>query len=712
VTAVRVRSAIAAALAVTLASLAIGQASGGSPPDPYLWLEQVDSPRAMSWVRAENAKTIAVLEKDPRYAMLFRQALTIAQARDRIPDPDILDGGVFNFWQDAAHVRGIWRRTSLKSYRSAAPQWATVLDLDALAATEKANWFLKGETCAEPAEQRCLLSLSDGGEDAVTVREFDLSSAAFVQAGFVLPHGKQRVAWEDDDTLLVSRQWNPGELTTSGYPFIVKRLRRGQNLSQASEIFRGTASDGGYGVSPIVLHDAAGHRAALIRRPLTTFESEHYLVYGGKVAQLALPQKAAIETFIDDQLIVSLAEDWTVESRTFSQGSLVAIDWAQATRDPRHLRPVLLYAPGPRQSFSSAAATSDSLLVTTFDNVRGRAFTYHHDTNETWSHARLQLPDNATISIADTNLHGPQAFLSVTGFLQPTSLWLQESAASEPVLIKTLPPRFDASRDVVAQFEATSSDGTKVPYFVVHPRGMALDGNNPTILYAYGGFQIAETPYYSGSIGKLWLERNGVFVLANIRGGGEFGPAWHEAGLTTHRQLIYDDFAAVARDLIARRITSPRRLGIQGGSNGGLLMGVEFTQHPELWNAVDIQVPLLDMLRFEKIAAGSSWVGEYGSVSNPQQAAFLARISPYANLKRGGHYPEAFIWTTTKDDRVGPQHARKFAARLAQYGIPYLFYEVTEGGHGAGANLEERAHTTALEMTYFTRKLMDGSAAP
>jgi prolyl oligopeptidase len=706
----RIRTSIAAVGGLTLASLASGQASG-SPADPYLWLEQVNGPRAMSWVRAENAKTVGVLEKDPRYAVLFQQALTIVQAKDRIPAPSILDGAIFNFWQDAQHVRGIWRRTSFESYRSAAPQWLTVLDLDALAATEKANWFLTGVTCAEPQERRCLLSLSDGGEDAVTVREFDLGSAAFAPAGFVLPHGKQRAAWEDDDTLLVSREWNPGELTTSGYPFIVKRLRRGQSLAQADEIFRGTAADGGYGVSPVVLRDAAGHRAVLIQRPLTTFESEHYLVSGRRVALLALPKKVQIQAFVDDQLILSLDDDWTVQGRTFALGSLVAIDWAEATRDRLHLKPVLLYAPGPRESFDSAAATRDSLRVTSFDNVRGRAFSYRRDANGTWSHTRLQLPDNATISIADTNLHGLQAFLSVAGFLQPTSLWLQDSAANEPVQIKALPPRFDAARDVVEQFEATSSDGTKVPYFVVHPRGMALDGNNPTILYAYGGFQVSETPFYSGTIGKLWLERNGVFVLANIRGGGEFGPAWHEAGLTTHRQLIYDDFAAVARDLIARRITSPRRLGIQGGSNGGLLMGVEFTQHSELWNAVDIQVPLLDMLRFEKIAAGSSWVGEYGSVSNPQEAAFLAKISPYANLKRNAHYPEPFIWTTTKDDRVGPQHARKFAARLAQFGIPYLFYEVTEGGHGSGANLEEKAHTTALEMTYFTRKLMDGSPA-
>jgi prolyl oligopeptidase len=675
-------------------------------PDPYLWLEELDSARAMAWVHAENDKTVAVLEKDPRYAGLYQEALAIAEDKDRIPIPSTLDGAVFNFWQDGDHVRGIWRRTTLESYRLQSPQWTTVLDLDALATAEKANWFMKEVACAEPEEHHCMLSLSDGGEDAVAVREFDLPAAHFAPGGFVLPRGKQAMAWQDDNTLLVAREWEPGDVTTSGYPFIVKRLTRGQALSAAQEVFRGTKTDGGYGVTPIVLHDGAGHRVMLINRPLSTFESENYIV-GAKVAKLALPTKMDIQGLIDGRLVISLAEDWTVNGSTFKQGSLVALEASTAARDPQHLRRVLLYAPGPRQSFNSAAATHDALVVTTFDNVKGRAFVYRPGANHSWSHAALNLPDNATIEIADADLHSDNAFLSVTGFLQPTSLWLLDTKGGQPLQVKTLPAKFDASRDVVEQFEAVSSDGTKVPYFVVHPKDMALDGNQPTILHAYGGFQISQTPFYSASIGKLWLERGGVFVLANIRGGGEFGPAWHEAGLKTHRQVIYDDFAAVARDLIARKITSPRRLGIQGGSNGGLLMGVEFEQHPDLWNAVDIQVPLLDMLRFEKIAAGTSWVGEYGSVENPEEAAFLASISPYANVKRGVKYPEPFIWTTTKDDRVGPQHARKFAARLSEYGIPYLFYEVTEGGHASGANLKEKAHTTALEMTYFTRKLMD-----
>jgi prolyl oligopeptidase len=673
-------------------------------PDPYLWLEKVDSPRAMAWVRAENAKTVAELEKDGRFAGLYRDALAISQAKDRIPAPEFLDGAIFNFWRDAMHVRGIWRRTTPEGYRTAAPQWTTVLDLDALAAQEKANWVYQGSV-SSPDEKRVLLRFSDGGEDAVTTREFDLGSGSFVADGFKLPRGKVRVAWEDDNTLLVSREWQPGELTTAGYPFVVKRLQRGQKLDAAHEIFRGTATEGGYAVTPIDLRDGAGHRALIISRPLTTFEAEYYAVDGAKVARLDLPRKLTLQALLDGQLILKLLQDWSVEGHAFQQGSLISLDWNQALKAPGHLHPVLLYGPGPREEVESAEAMREALLVTGYENVRGRAWVFRRSTAGQWTHERLDLPDNASIDIVDADIHGNNAFVSVTSFLQPTSLWSVTPPGA--TRIKTLPPKFDASHEVVDQFEATSTDGTHVPYFVVHPAGMKLNGANPTILYAYGGFDVSETPGYSATLGKLWLEKSGVYVLANIRGGGEFGPAWHEAGLKTHRQIIYDDFAAVARDLFARRITSARRLGIQGGSNGGLLVGVEFTQHPEMWNAVDIQVPLLDMLRFEKIQAGTSWVGEYGSVSNPEEAAFLARISPYNNVRRGVHYPLPLIWTTTKDDRVGPQHARKFAARLSEYGIPYLFYEVIEGGHGSGANLIEQAHTNALELTYFARQLMD-----
>lgn len=678
--------------------------SSTATEDPFVWLEEVDGVRAMEWVRAENAKTVAVLEKDPRYPVLFKQALAIAEAKDRIPQPSIIGGQILNHWQDAEHVRGIWRRTSLANYQKSTPAWTTILDVDAFAKAQKANWFWSGADCEEPRERHCMIGLSDGGEDAVTLREFDLRSARFVKGGFSLPRGKQDAAWQDGETLLVAREWAPGELTRSGYPFVVKRIKRGQALSAAVEIYRGTASD--VGVSPVAFNDGAGHRAILIRRSVSFFEAEYRLVDPMGTSKLALPSKADIQALVQGRLVVNLREDWaTADGKTFPQGSLVSIDLAAAMAAPDHLRPVLVYAPGPREAFAQAAVTRSHLLVTVLDNVKGRAYVYTPEPQGNWSRRRLALPDNASVNIVDADLHSDRAFVSVTGFLTPSSLWLADLGTGALTTVKTLPARFDASHDMVQQLEATSNDGTRVPYFVVRPADMKLDGSTPTILTAYGGFLVSQTPYYAPAMGKLWLERGGAFVLANIRGGGEFGPAWHDAGLKTHRQLIFDDFAAVAKDLIARGITSPPRLGIMGGSNGGLLMGVEFIQHPDLWGAIDMQVPLLDMLAYEHIAAGSSWVGEYGSVSNPDERAFLASISPYNNVKPGVQYPEPLIWTTTKDDRVGPQHARKFAAKLASLGLPYFFYEVIEGGHGAGATLAEKAAMTAREYAYFARKL-------
>ena len=702
------RSKPGLAAVLSLAALLVpGRTFGAAPApgDPYLWLEDVSSPRATAWVKAENAKSLGVLEKDPNYAGLSADALRISQAKDRVPQPEFLDGKVYNFWQDADHVRGIWRETTLADYATSAPSWTTVLDLDALAKTEHANWVWRGADCLRPEETRCLITLSDGGEDADTVREFDLKTQAFVDGGFSLPRSKQDVSWEDADTLLVSRAWTPGDVTTSGYPYIVKRLKRGQPLDAAVEIFRGRPSD--VSTAPVSFDDGSGHRRLFIQRGVSFFETEYRTVTPQGVRPFALPRKSELKTLVADRLLVQLNEPWTTPTATFPSGAVVSVDLGAASFDPAHPDARLVVAPGPRASIDDVDATKSNVLVTSYENVRGRAAVYAPAADGGWTKRDLAVPDDATISVIDTNLDNDTAFVSVTGYLTPSTILLADTAAGTLATEKTSPARFDASNDVVDQFEATSKDGTRIPYFIVHPKNMLPNGANPTILYGYGGFQISLTPAYSALTGKLWLERGGVYVVANIRGGGEFGPAWHDAALKMHRQRAYDDFAAVARDLIARKITTPRRLGIQGGSNGGLLMGVEFTQHPELWHAVDIQVPLLDMLRFEKIAAGSSWVGEYGTVAKPDERAFLASISPYANLKAGIKYPEPFIWTTTKDDRVGPQHARKFAAKLAALGDPYLFYEVTEGGHGSGANLRERAHTTALEMTYFIRKLMN-----
>jgi len=678
--------------------------------DPYLWLEDVSSPRAMSWVETHNKKATDVLETDPRYQRFYAQALEIAQAKDRIPTGSFIGGQVYNFWQDNDHIRGIWRRTSTDSYASGKPQWETVLDLDALAASEKANWVWKGAQCARPLERRCLINLSDGGEDAVTIREFDLATRSFVKGGFVLPKGKQRVDWENENTLLVSREWKAGDLGRTGYPFIAKRLQRGKPLSSAVEVYRGSPKDGGYGVTPYVVRDAKGRSLSLVDRPIDTFHSQTYVLTPKGARRLAIPSKANVADLVEGRVIIQSQEAWSPvgTGKHFPAGSLLSVNLAQLKANPARLNPTLIYKPASREALQGATAAKDMLLVSVLDNVRGRTLVYRPGPKDSWTRSALELPDNSTLAITDTSRTDNQAILAVTSFLTPPSLWLADAATGKAHEIMQQPPKFDASNLVAEQREAVSTDGTKIPYFLVHRRDIKLDGNNPTLLYAYGGFEVSQTPSYSATTGKLWLENGGVYAVANIRGGGEFGPAWHEAGLSTKRQIIYDDFASVAKDLIATKVTSPRRLGIRGGSNGGLLMGVEFTQHPDLWNAVIIDVPLLDMIRISKIAAGASWEGEYGSVDDdPAVRAFWEKTSPYQNLRTNVHYPTPFIFTTTKDDRVGPQHARKFAARMEEMGLPFYYYENTEGGHAAGANLRQTARTNALEMTYLTRKLMD-----
>ncbi|MGI4947715.1 MAG: prolyl oligopeptidase family serine peptidase [Janthinobacterium lividum] len=682
-----------------------GSSIGGpaAADDPYLWLEDKDGARSLAWVEQQNAKSLPRLQNDPRYAVFQAEALAIASAKDRIPAPELTYGRVLNFWRDADHPHGLWRWTTESDYANASPHWTTLIDLDALGKAEGKTWVWKGSTCLQPEERLCLVALSEGGEDAVTYREFDLETGQFVTGGFALPTSKQDATWIDKDTLLVSRDWGPGTTTQSGYAFVVKEVKRGQPLDQAREVYRGAPTDQ-VSTSSYVLTDAKGHRAVFIRRGVTFFSSETYLMTPNGLTKLDIPPRTAPAGLIDGQLVFSTDDAWGA----VPAGAVASAPLAEVERGV--LKPTVVFAPGPRQSVDGSGLTKNHLLLVVSDNVRGRGFVYSHGPSG-WSHRALDLPDNATIGIASATDRSDHAYLSVTGFLTPTSLYAIDAAQGQPRVVKTLPAKFDASRDTVDQYEATSSDGTKIPYFVVHRREVPLDGSTPTIMTAYGGFQVSMTPTYSGSTGKLWLERGGSFVLANIRGGGEFGPAWHDAGRKTKRQIIYDDFAAVAKDLEARKLTSPAKLGIYGGSNGGLLMGVEFNQHPDLWSAVVIQVPLLDMIRYEHIAAGASWVDEYGSAQVPAERAFLETISPYQNLRKGRAYPEPFIWTTTKDDRVGPQHARKFAARMQEYGLPYLFYEDTAGGHSGDADIAQGARIQALQMTYFAQKLIGPAGA-
>jgi prolyl oligopeptidase len=484
---------------------------------------------------------------------------------------------------------------------------------------------------------------------------------------------------------------------------VVKSWKRGTPLSEAREIFRGRKTD--VAVQGMVLRDADGKvQAVAAVRAVSFFETEYHLITDKGPVKLPFPLRSSIQGLVDGQLVFTVEQDWPEGGA--KEGDLLAYDLAALKADPAKARPELVLRPSPRQSIEQVATTRNRLVVALYEDVKGGVLSFKHEAGK-WSSTRLDLPKDSSLGIASASDRDDRLLANVTGYLSPNSLVLADAASGAHETLKTLPARFDASRHVVEQFWATSKDGTKVPYFVVRPKALTFDGTAPTLLYAYGGFQQSMTPAYSGTTGKLWLEQGGVYVVANIRGGGEFGPAWHNAGLKLNRQRVYDDFFAVSEDLIARRITSPRRLGIMGGSNGGLLMGVALTQRPELYNAIVIQVPLFDMIGYTHIGAGASWVGEYGDPAIPAERAVIETYSPYQNLKAGQRYPEVYLETSTKDDRVHPAHARKAAARLKELGYPYFYYENIDGGHAAAANLNETARRVALEFTYLTRKLVD-----
>ena len=586
----------------------------------------------------------------------------------------------------------------------AKPEWETVLDIDALAKAEDENWVYKATAWLAPDYERCLIKLSRGGTDASVHREFDMVAKRFVEGGFALPEAKSGVTWLDRDTLLVGTDWGEGSLTESGYPRVAKRWKRGTPLAEATTIFEGRHED--IGIWPRVM-DSGEETIALVDQSLTFFTGAfHVIGPDGKLTSLPLQESADLAGFYAGRLLFTLREAWEVDGQTHAQGALLAINAAvfQATGKLPSIETI--YTPDERTSIEGVTVSRSGLYVTLLQNVKGRILRFSvNPQSGQWSSKLVPLPENGTVSISAAGPHSDTIFINYEDHVTPDRLSEFDAEANKFSTLKSLAARFDADELDVHQHMAKSADGTEVPYFVIHRKGLKPDGSTPTILYGYGGFEISLKPSYSATIGKLWLERGGAYAVANIRGGGEFGPRWHKAALKTERQRAYDDFIAVGEDLAKRGITSPKHLGISGGSNGGLLVGAIFTQRPDLLNAVVCRVPLLDMIRYTKLLAGASWAAEYGDPEDPKMREAILRYSPYQNVFPDKKYPKVFIETSTKDDRVHPGHARKMVARMREQGHEVLYYENTEGGHAAGANLKQHARRYALEYVYFSRQL-------
>jgi prolyl oligopeptidase len=693
------------ALSVGVATI-LGWQAMAAETDPYIWLEDVHGDKPMAWVKEQNVKTLGVLTADPNYQKDYDAVLKVMDATDRIPYGNIDHNFVFNFWQDAEHPKGVWRRTTIADYANPTPKWETLLDLDKLSADEHENWVWKGTDCT-PSLTRCLVNLSRGGGDAVVIREFDLAAKSFLKDGFTLPEAKATATYFSENLVLFGTDFGKGSMTTSGYPRIVKEWRRGQTIADATIAVEGKDAD--VSVSPIVFH--SDEEFPIIVRAPSFFETEYYLrepITGLQTEpiapvwlKLAVPLSAQIQGMLHGRLLFTLRENWTPPHATaIAKGSLIAVTLAKFNEIGSV---AVLYAPGPRSTVDEVSVGRDAVYASIYDNVIGSIHAFRFDpAKNAWSDTKLDLPGHGSTHIVSTDDYGPEAEFRFENFVTPTTLYA-DSGDDRPVAIKSLPARFDASNLTTDQFEATSKDGTKIPYFVTRAKNSA--GPAPTVLYGYGGFEISETPVYSTNFGQLWLSKGGVYVLANIRGGGEFGPAWHQAALNENRQKAYDDFQAVAGDLISRGITTTKQLGIMGGSNGGLLVSANMVERPDLFGAVVCQVPLIDMIRYTQIGAGASWIAEYGDPADAKARAWILKYSPYQNVKPDVKYPPVLFVTATSDDRVTPVHARKMAAKMLAQGHDVMFYENTDGGHAAAANHKQAAEMWALSFVYLREKL-------
>ena len=667
--------------------------------DPYLWLEDVTGDKALAWVEQQNAPTQKALESSPGFKELHQRLLAIYNSRERIPGATKQGAWLYNFWQDEANPRGVMRRATLDEYRKPEPKWETVLDLGRLSTLENEKWVYKGWTCLYPDYKRCLVSLSRAGADAVEVREFDVERREFVKDGFRTAESKGSVAWRDIDTLYVSRDFGHGTMTRSGYPRQVREWKRGTPLADAAMLYEARADDVGAWVSVV---NEPGRRYEVIRRTISTRLGEDFLRVGDRWVTIDKPQDADASVF-NGLLVLQLRSDWKPAGTAFKAGSLISADLDRYMAGGREFQ--VLFTPSPRTSLQSFTVTKGYVLMHVLDNVKSRVVEARREAAG-WKLRDVAVPNAAAISVAALDRdESDDYWMTVTSFTDPTTLYLAHAGTDSRERMKGLPAFFDAKGLVVKQYEATSKDGTRVPYFAVMRESAKMDGSNPTILYGYGGFEIAMKPSYSANIGAAWLEGGGIWVLANLRGGGEFGPEWHQAARREGRHKTHDDFIAVAEDLIKRGVSSPRHLGIMGGSQGGLLVGAAFTQRPELFRAVVSTVPLLDMKRYHKLLAGASWMGEYGNPDDPADWAFISKYSPYQNVHKDRKYPKVLFSTSTRDDRVHPGHARKMFARMKEQGHDVMYFEYTEGGHGAGSLPAQQAYTWALIYTFFRNEL-------
>jgi prolyl oligopeptidase len=683
--------------------------TAGAPPnssDPYLWLEDVTGDEALDWVRARNELTKAEFgggEFESDFERMRTEALEVLDTDARIPYVRRRGEYLYDFWRDATNPRGLWRRTTLESYRTDSPAWDVLIDVDELGRTDNKNWVWAGADVIEPEFTRALISLSPGGSDAVVVREFDMMTREFIADGFELPEAKSQIGWDDPDTVLVGTDFGPDSLTESGYPRIVKRWRRGTPLSDAETVFEGARTDVSAGGST---DRTPGFERTFVGRSLDFWNRQRYELRGSELIPIDIPTDASSMSVHREWLLINLRTDWCLNTNgtetIYRAGSLLASNYDEFLSGARELQ--IVFEPDEHTCLYHYAWTKDRLLVVSLADVASRVEVI---TPGSWQREPISgIPASTNTVIVAADDTGDEFFLDSSGFDAPSQLLRGTAPAAglvelEP--IKSAPSFFDAEDLSVSQHFVASADGTSIPYFVVRPAG--TNGPGPTLLYGYGGFENSNTPGYSGVLGRLWLARGGTYVLANIRGGGEYGPSWHTQAMREGRHKVAEDFAAVADDLVDRGVTTVEQLGAQGGSNGGLLMGIMLTKYPEKFGALVCSVPLLDMKRYHLLLAGASWVAEYGDPDNPDDWAFISEYSPYHNISPGRKYPPILMTTSTRDDRVHPGHARKMTAALEATGHRVWYYENIEGGHGGAADNEQQAFKSALSFSFLHRRL-------